>query len=127
MYMFDEGENFLAKMLFGDQAIPATLYLGLYKNNYKLDEKMKLADMIEPGGSGYSRIPLSRGSWTVTNDQATYAKQTLTAGWNWGKVCGYFIATSPDNSGKLLIAEEITPVNLLEGATVDVTPKLVFS
>lgn len=126
----DEGELRVAQILFGAQAVDATLYLGLYTNTTEPLETANLAALTEPSGNGYARIALSRGSWTVTGDYAQYAQQTFTAnGGNWGNVYGYFIATSADGSGKLLGVEQFTgaPFVVNDGDSVKVTPKITVA
>ncbi|MBI5872703.1 MAG: hypothetical protein HZB36_00970 [Candidatus Omnitrophica bacterium] len=126
----DEGETRVAQILFGAQAVDATLYLGLYTNTTEPAETANLAAITEPSGNGYARIALSRGTWTITADHADYAQQTFTAsGGNWGNVYGYFIATSSDGTGKLLCVEQFStaPFNVNDGDSVKVTPKITVA
>ena len=126
----DEGELRVAQILFGAQAVDATLYLGLYTNTTEPAETANLAALTEPSGNGYARIALSRGTWTVTGDYAQYAQQTFTAsGGNWGNVYGYFIATSSDGTGKLLAVEQFTsaPFVVNNGDSIKVTPKITVA
>lgn len=126
----DEGENRVANILFGAQAVDANLYLGLYTNSSEPLETANLAAITEPSGGNYSRKALARGSWTITADHADYAQQTFTAtGAAWGNVYGYFIATSSDGSGKLLCVEHFTngPYNVQDGGSVKITPKITVA
>lgn len=126
----DEGELRVAQILFGAQAVDATLYLGLYTNTTEPAEGANLAAITEPTGNGYARIALSRGTWTVTGDYAQYAQQTFTAsGGNWGNVYGYFISTSIDGTGKLLAVEQFTtaPWAINDGDSAKVTPKITVA
>lgn len=129
MYLFDEGEFWLASVLFGSQA-PGNLYVGLYRNPYPLDEKMTMADISEPLGlQNYQRFELARGSgdWTISGDSGTWHEfESFTAGEDWGTVYGYFIATAA-TGGKLICAEEITPVVMTTGKSVQIKPKLTFA
>lgn len=126
--LVDEGENRVLNILFGAQAVDATLYLGLYTNTTEPAESANLAAITEPSGNGYARIALSRGAnWTISADLATYLEQTFTATGSWGNVYGYFIATSSDGSGKLLAVEQFSngPYNVQNnGDSVKVTPKV---
>lgn len=123
----DEGENRVVDILFGSQAVDSTLYLGIYTDASEPAETDGLAEINEPSGNGYARITLSRGTWSITNDYASYAQQTFTAsGGNWGNCYGYFIATSSDGSGKLLCVEDFSdgPYNITDGDSIKVTPKV---
>ena len=60
-----EGLSRIADILFGAQAVDATLYLGIYKNATEPALADGLSGLTEPSGSGYARIPLTRGSWIL--------------------------------------------------------------
>lgn len=120
----DEGENRTADILFGSQAVDASLYMGLYTNTSEAVEASGLSTIQEPSGNGYTRKTLSRGSWTVSGANASYAEQTFTAaGGDWGNCYGYFIATSTDSSGKLLCVEQFSdgPYSVDDTESVKVT------
>ena len=126
----DEGENRVADILFGSQAVDTTLYLRLYTNTTEPAEDAQLTDLTEVSGGGYAVKSLSRGSWTITNDEAEYAQQTFEATEAWGNIYGYYIATSSDNSGKLLAVEHFTngPYNVQSaGDQIKITPKITVS
>lgn len=128
----DEAENRVANILFGSTAVDATLYLGLYTSpTSEPAETAVVADLTEPSGSGYARITLTRGSWTVTSSAATYAQQTFTAsGGAWGNVYGYFINTaSSGTGGKLMAVEQFSngPFNIGDGDSVKVTPSITVA
>jgi len=125
----DEGENRVADILFGSQAVDGTLYIGLYTNDPEPAETANLAALTEPSGGGYARKALTRGSWTITGDHADYAQQVFTAsGAAWGNVYGWFLATSLDGSGKLLCVEHFpAPYNIQDGGSVTVVPKVTVS
>jgi hypothetical protein len=124
----DEGETRVLQILFGSQAVDATLYLGLFTNSSEPAETANLAAITEPSGNGYARISLARGAnWTISGDLATYLEQTFTATGPWGNVYGYFIATSVDGTGKLLAVETFSngPYNVQNnGDAIKVTPKV---
>jgi len=125
----DLGENWTSNVLFGSRSPDSTLKIGLYTApTYEPGETATLNDLTEPSGNGYSRISLSRGSWTISGDTATYAEVTFTAsGGNWGNVYGYFICTSTD--GLLLAAEQFAngPYNVTDGSSIKITPKIRIS
>lgn len=123
----NEGETRTLQILFGNQAVDANVYLGLYTNVTEPAEGDNLASISEPSGFNYARKTLARGSWVITDDHADFAQQQFTAsGGAWGNVYGYFIATSVDGSGKLLAVEHFSngPYNVQDGGSVKVTPKI---
>ena len=125
----DEGENRVADILFDDQAVDDHLYLGLYTDITEPAETDGLSDLTEEDGSGYARIRLDRGTWVITDDDADYAEQTFTASAAWGLVYGYFIGTTPDDSGKLLCVEHFSdgPYDVGNGDSIKITPKITVS
>jgi hypothetical protein len=127
----NEGLKRVGDILFGAQAVDATLYLGLYKNIAEPAVGDALVNLTEHSGDGYARIALSRGDWTVSPEGlAEYAEQTFTAnGGDWGNIYGYFIATSSDNTGKLLAVETFSdgPYDIKDNHSVRVTPKIDIS
>src|SRR5687768_46473 len=106
----NEGENLVANMLYKRILTDrdADLEMGLF-TNASVDETTTHAAVTEPTGTGYARIALSDASWTVTNDTASYAQQTFTAGaggWT-GTVKGYFVATKAAGGTKRLLHIEV--------------------
>ena len=126
----DEGETRVLGILFGSTPVDATLYLGLYTDATEPGETDGLADITELEGDGYARVVLTRGSWVVEDDEASYAQQAFTAGAVWGEgVYGYFIATTVDDTGKLLFVEHFAdgPYTISNiGDRILVTPKVSF-
>lgn len=126
----DEGETRLLQILFGAQPVDGVLYLGLYKNTSEPAEDDILADMVEPSGYGYARKVLTRGTWVITGDYATYPELTFLAnGGDWGDVYGYFITTTlTGTGGKLLAIEHLaTPFTILDGKGLKIVPKITCS
>lgn len=126
----DEGENRVLNILLGAQAVDGTLYVGLYKNGTEPSEDLTLSSLQEPSGYGYGRKALSRGSWTITGNQAVYAETTFLAnGGDWGDVWGYFICTTASGTGgKLLAIEHLgTKLSILDGKGVKVVPKITVT
>lgn len=125
-----EGRHRIADILFGSQAVDGTLYLGIFTNTSEPGLANVLADITEPSGSGYSRIALTRGSWSVVANAAAYAEQTFAAsGGNWGNCYGYFIASSADSSGKLIAVEAFSdgPYDTLDTYQIKVTPNITVT
>jgi len=121
----DEGINRISDILFGSQAVDASLYLGLYTNITEPVAASGLSTMQEHSGDGYARKTLSRGTWTVSGANASYAEQTFTAsGGDWGDCYGYFIATSSDASGKLMCVEQFSdgPYSVDDTESVKISP-----
>lgn len=127
----NQGENRVANILFGSFTVDATLYIGLYEDTSEPAETATLATLTEQSGSGYARIALTRGSWTITADTASYAQVTFTAsGGDWGNQYGYFICTvSSGTSGILLCVEDFSdgPYNVTDGDSIKITPNLTVA
>lgn len=125
--LVNEGENRFLNILLGSTAVDANLYMGLYTNGSEPAETAALADISEVAGTGYARKTLARGSWSITADTASFAEQSFgPAGASWGNVTGYFIATSSDNTGKLLFVESFSdgayPIGT--GSSIAITPSV---
>jgi len=125
----DEGEHRSLDILYGAQALDTTLYLGLYENNTEPAEAAALTDLTEQAvATGYARIALTRGTWSITADHADYAEQTFTAnGGDWGNQYGYFICTvASGTAGILIYVEDFSdgPYDVTDGDSVKVTPKI---
>lgn len=126
----NEGETFIANMIIKNVTTDrgTNLELLLFTNALgSPDETITAATLTEPTGGGYARKTLTDGSWTVTNDTATYAKQTFTAtgGAMTGAIYGYAIVTK--GTTPRIIAIEIdsnAPYTMLENDTYDVTPTI---
>lgn len=106
----DEARALFAKILlqrsFGLDR-DANLELGLFINA-TLTAASVHADIMEPTGAGYARLPLLDGSWVIPSAIGSYAQQVFTAGIGGfsGKVQGYFIATiSASGTKRLLLAQ----------------------
>lgn len=124
----DEGEYRIADILFGSQAVDGTLYLGIYKDITEPGEDATIVSLTEVSGNGYARKTLTRGSWVITGDYAEYAEQTfLASGGDWGNTYGYFIATSSDDSGKLMAIEHFDAVKEINDSKgLKITPKMTI-
>lgn len=125
----DEGEARIADILFGTQAVDGELYLGIYKDSSEPAEDATIASLNEVSGFDYARKTLTRGSWSLTGGEAEYAEQTfLASGGGWGITYGYFIATSSDDSGKLIAVEQFSVGRDIEdGKGLKITPKFTVS
>ncbi len=103
-----------------------SLYLGLYLNTTEPPIGTTIASgLTELALSGYSRIQLIDADWTVVDDLASNVIKTFTAGEDWGNVYGHFLTNLPSGAGTLIAVKHFTngPFNVLNGKTIDITPK----
>jgi len=127
----DEGETLIANLIFknADPDRGTNLELVLITNT--VTETLTAATLTEPSGTGYARITLTDGSWTVTGDTASYATQTFTAGsGGWvGSVTGYAIVTTGGTTSRIITAEEDPsgPYTFNENDTYDITPNITIA
>jgi len=123
----DEGENKVLDILLGATPVDATLYLGLYQDVTEPGEADGLVDITEPSGNGYARIALSRGSWSIVDDLATYAERTFTAGGgDWGDITGAFITdVASGTAGDLIAVQSFVATRTInDGDSLKVIPKV---
>jgi hypothetical protein len=126
----DQGEARFLEILLGSRTPDGALYLGLYKTPLtEPEETVTLPDLVEPSGFGYARRTLTRGQWTLNGSVASYALQTfLASGGDWGNVAGYFLATSLDNSGKLIAIEHFaSALQVIDGKGIKISPQITCS
>jgi len=126
----NEGETLVAKLLFknGDVDRGTGLQLGLFTNSTP-SETTAMSAITEPTGGSYARIELTDGSWTVTNDTATYATQTFTATGSAysGTIYGYFICTKGTTPRLIDLFIEPVSFTMLENDTYAITPSIVVA
>ena len=128
----NEGENdVLDVYLSNDVAQHANLYLRLYTApTSEPAETAVLTDLTEPVGAGYDAQTIAAADWSVVADLATAAEKTFAATGAWGNVYGYYIATTSDDTGKLLFVEQFSngPYNIQNnGDEIKVTAKVTAS
>lgn len=129
----DEGEQLIAQVIHlrthADR--DADLELGLF-TNVSPAETITEATITEPTGTGYARITLTDGSWSVVAGVASYAQQTFTGGaggWT-GSVQGYFIATKSAGGTQRLLYVEVDgngPYTINENDTYKITPNITIA
>lgn len=129
--MHTEGRQWLLEVLFSEeQTVPAKFYVGLC-TDADLTENASLGDQTELGvnsgeDQGYARDELDSDNvdWTSassgTNDRKTTSavvsfSNTGSSGHNWNSAKTWFLATSSDDSGKLICSG---PVNSGSGYVV---------
>lgn len=135
--LFDEGEQLILDVFFRGATPPAGFYLGLCNVSggvANMAETLTLATLTgEASGNGYARQAIERNStgWpTLALDsgdyQVTSSEETFTAsGGSIGPANVAFLATTADNTGKLLCAADLsTPRTLASGESLKVTTKV---
>lgn len=128
--IMSEGIARILDILFGTQSVDASLYLGLYTNAIEPENDAGLDDLDEVSASnGYARKRLLRGAWLIADGYATHEIQTfLASGGDWGTVSGYFLATTPDNTGKLIAVQHFdTPFTIVDGKGLKINPAITAS
>lgn len=136
-----DGKEHFADLKFGSTA-PQDYWLLLIENgditkDEVTDDDIQLGSgLTEVSGTGYSRIQLNRGSWTISEELiggkirivASYAQQTFTVGaGGWSNVKGYALALS--STGNDVIAAESFPSgqqgNKVANAQLKFTPRML--
>ncbi len=106
------------------------LYLGLYTDTVEppITAELPSTNIAELGLAGYARIQLLDADWTVVNDLVTNVLKTFTAGVDWGNVYGSFLTNGSAGSTDLIAVKHFSngPFNVLNGKTIDVTPKFLI-
>jgi hypothetical protein len=128
----DEGETLIGQVIHQRTHVDrdADLELGLFTDAAP-GETITEATISEPTGTGYARITLTDGSWSVTGGVASYAQQTFTGGaggWT-GDVVGYFIASKSSGGTQRLLYVEIDsggPYTINENDTYKITPNITI-
>lgn len=111
-----EGIELMLEEFFQGATAPTQFYLGLATNT-SLAENAALTDISEVTGTGYSRQLVERSAvgWPTseasgTNDWRVITKEvTFTATGTWTTANTLFLATTNDNTGKLIASAEISP------------------
>ncbi len=122
----NEGEVYVNEIIF-EGSTSGDLYLRLFTNDVDPSaEASVLADLTECTGSGYGPITLTDGNWSGGNP-TSYAEQTFKAtADDWSDIYGYYIATSSDDTGKLLTGEQFSnaPVSVGDNDEISITPQI---
>jgi len=127
----NEGETLIANLIFANADVDrgTDLELLLFTNS-EPGETITAATLTEPTGTGYARIALTDGSWTVTGDTASYPLQTFTTGaggWS-GTVQGYAIVSTGSTPRIVTIeVDHSGPYTFNENDTYDVTPNVTIA
>lgn len=130
-FLPNEGETLVANLVLKNADVDrgTDLELVLFTNTSPA-ETITEATLTEPTGTGYARINLTDGSWTVTGDVAAYAQQTFTGGsggWT-GSIQGYAIVTK--GTTPRIVAIEVDaagPYTIAENDTYKITPSITLA
>ena len=127
----NEGETLVGNLVYKNADVDRGTNLELLLfTNASIDETTTAASLTEPSGTGYARITLTDGTWSVAGDLCSYAKQTFTAGaggWS-GSVRGYAIVTTGTTPRILNIeVDSAGPFTFTENDTYDVTPQITIA
>jgi hypothetical protein len=125
--MVDFGQNWATTQL-----LASNLYLALIQeaeigSDWPSNTAINFGNgLTEVTGTGYARITLTGGSWSISGDTGTYAQQTFTVGaGGWTNVRGYAICSA--SSGSNVLWAESFPVsdqgNKSESDPIRVTPR----
>ena len=122
--LHDEGEEYILQCAFSEEVVPPVdFYFGLYDVDPTMAEGDALATHSgdELSGSAYARqpIPSTAVGWTVTQDAGDYEAQstdeTFTAsGGAWAAARFLFLATTVDNTGKLIASAQLSADRTLQ-------------
>ncbi len=107
-----------------------SLYMGLYTDTVEppIGAALPATDITELALGGYARIQLLDADWTVVNDLVTNVLKTFTASADWGNVYGSFLTDGSTGASQLIAVKHFSngPFNVLNGKTIDVTPKFLI-
>ena len=118
--LHQEGLQYLLEVAFTEeQSVPANFYIGL-ATDAALAENASLGDQTEVSGTGYARQTVASdnvditSATTGTNDRKITTKTvTFTAGGTWTGANTTFLATSSDDSGKLIASAPLSETRTL--------------
>lgn len=129
-----EGLQFIFELLNGEQSKPGSYYyIGVCEDaEDSLSDTAALSDLTELSGNGYSRQAVAADNTGMFSDphgdngrKLTTIEVTFTAsGGGWNRARTRFLATTSDDSGKLLATESIQSgegVTLADGQSYNCT------
>lgn len=121
------GETTMLESIF-KTASPEAFKLKLFTNDYSPVEGTVAGDLTEATGAGYAEIALTRASFTVSGDTASYAQQTFTFTGAEPTIYGYYIVET--SSGKLILSERFSDAPYAiptGGGTVKITVNVTLA
>ena len=105
--------------------------MGLYTDTTEppISAELPSTNIAELALAGYARIQLIDADWTITNDQADNVLKTFSAGVEWGNVYGSFLTDGSSGASTLIAVKHFSnaPFFVLNGKTIDVTPKFLIA
>lgn len=115
-----DGLQFILEVAFTEeQSVPANFYIGL-ATDASLAETASLGDQTEVSGTGYARQTVASNNTDITsaatgtNDYKVTTKTvTFTAGGTWTGANTVFMATTVDNTGKLIASAPLSETRTL--------------
>ena len=115
-----EGLQYLLEVGFSEeQSVPANFYVGLCTDT-SLAEDASLGDQTEVTGTGYARQTIASNNTDITSAatgaadwKITTKEVTFTAGGTWDGAKTVFLATSNDDSGKLIASVALSETRTL--------------
>jgi hypothetical protein len=115
-----EGLQFLLEVAFSEeQSVPASFYIAL-ATDVSLAEGAALTDITEVSGSGYARQAVTSNNTdftsaaTGTNDRkTTTSTETFTATGAWTGAKTVYLATTSDDTGKLIMSAPLSQTRTL--------------
>ena len=118
----------------GEQSSPVNFYMGLC-TDASIAEGAGLTDLTEVTGSGYARqtVPSDTNGFTSastgTGDwKVTTSTETFSATGTWTGATHAFLATTNDNSGKLIAVAELSTTRTLQnGDSLQVSMELTLA
>jgi hypothetical protein len=128
-----QGIQFLLELANGQQTKPANYYIGWCQEaEDQIPANASLSDLTELAGNGYARqfvpantVGMVSAAGGTNGRTLTTAEVTLTAsGGAWSLAKTKFLATTADNSGKLIVTEPLNAgsgIALADGENYDVT------
>ena len=127
-----QGSKNAADIYLSNKSQNSKLYLGLLTNNPddSILNDLLLTDLTEPSAGSYAREEIIPSNWVVVDELSVYPEIEFEIGLEaYGTVYGVFIATSPDNSGKLLALHKFaTPVEMeYYGDRLEVTLRVTIT
>jgi hypothetical protein len=124
--LHQEGLQYLLEVAFSEeQSVPDNFYIGLC-TDASLAEDASLGDQTEVTGTGYERQAVASDDTDITSAttgtadwKITTAEVTFTAGGTWDGAKTVFLATTDDDSGKLIASEQLSATRtLVDGDTL---------
>lgn len=132
------GEEFILKVLFQGQAIPANYYLGLDFRSV-LEKSQTISDVFgwEPSSNAYSRNPIPSGNFTITTTSGSVIRQANSpallfraSGGSWGPVRNIFMSTNLGYGNNSVLISSVplsTSITVADGEIITMRMAMALS